>query len=115
AWYPCYGLAETTLIATGAEPGRGARRLSAQPAALEAGRVVPGEGIELVGSGRPKLHRRVEIVNPRTRFRVDPGAVGEIWLAGPDVARAYWGRPEESEYTFAARLADTREGPFLRT
>jgi acyl-CoA synthetase (AMP-forming)/AMP-acid ligase II len=31
------------------------------------------------------------------------------------VASGYWNRPEESAKTFCARLADTREGPFLRT
>jgi acyl carrier protein len=41
--------------------------------------------------------------------------VGEIWLAGPSVAQGYWGRRGESEQAFGARLADTGEGPYLRT
>ena len=36
-------------------------------------------------------------------------------IAGPSVAKGYWGRPEESRETFEARLADTGEGPYLRT
>jgi acyl-CoA synthetase (AMP-forming)/AMP-acid ligase II len=31
------------------------------------------------------------------------------------VARGYWNRPEESARVFGARLAETGEGPFLRT
>ena len=43
------------------------------------------------------------------------GQVGEIWVAGPSVARGYWGRPAETEETFAAYKSDSGDGPFLRT
>jgi len=36
-------------------------------------------------------------------------------VSGPSVALGYWNRPEETEYTYRAYLADTGEGPFLRT
>lgn len=29
-----------------------------------------------------------------------PGAVGELWVKGPNVARGYWNRPEDSAATF---------------
>jgi acyl-CoA synthetase (AMP-forming)/AMP-acid ligase II len=41
--------------------------------------------------------------------------VGEIWVSGPHIAQGYWNRAEETERTFHAFLADTGEGPFLRT
>jgi acyl-CoA synthetase (AMP-forming)/AMP-acid ligase II len=44
-----------------------------------------------------------------------PDEVGEIWVSSPSVAQGYWNRPEETERTFQAYLADTGEGPFLRT
>src|SRR6185503_20471417 len=44
-----------------------------------------------------------------------PGHIGEIWTAGPSVARGYWNSPEETEATFHAYVSDTGEGPFLRT
>ncbi|MCT2121211.1 long-chain-fatty-acid--AMP ligase FadD32 [Dietzia cinnamea] len=34
------------------------------------------------------------------------GRVGEIWLHGTNIGRAYWGRPEESEATFGNRLVE---------
>ncbi|MBB1020873.1 AMP-binding protein [Dietzia sp. E1] len=37
------------------------------------------------------------------------GRVGEIWLHGTNVGRAYWGRPEESEATFGNRLVERLE------
>ena len=36
-------------------------------------------------------------------------------MSAPSVAQGYWNRPEETELTFHAYLADTGEGPFLRT
>lgn len=36
-------------------------------------------------------------------------------MAGPSVTCGYWNRPVATEQTFQAHLADTGEGPFLRT
>ena len=36
-------------------------------------------------------------------------------MSGESVTQGYWNRPEETEHTFRAYLADTGEGPFLRT
>ena len=36
-------------------------------------------------------------------------------MSGPTVSQGYWNRPEETERTFRAYLADTGEGPFFRT
>jgi acyl-CoA synthetase (AMP-forming)/AMP-acid ligase II len=41
--------------------------------------------------------------------------VGEVWLAGPSVAQGYWGRRDDSERAFGARLTDSSDGPYLRT
>ena len=115
AWYPCYGLAEVTLLATGAVNGEPPRRLEVSRAALQEGGVVEAPEQTLVSSGICRLYRGVEIVDPETCRRAESGRVGEIWLAGPDLGRGYWRRPEESARTFEARIADTDEGPFLRT
>ncbi|MBM7230655.1 AMP-binding protein [Dietzia cinnamea] len=37
------------------------------------------------------------------------GRVGEIWLHGTNIGRAYWGRPEESDATFGNRLVERLE------
>ena len=46
------------------------------------------------------------IVDPKSRRELEPGRVGEIWVQSPHVGRGYWNRPEETERTFHARLAD---------
>jgi 8-amino-7-oxononanoate synthase len=43
------------------------------------------------------------------------GKVGEVWVAGPSVARGYWRRADATKEVFKARLAESGEGPFLRT
>lgn len=71
-----------------------------------------------VGCGSRQGGQDVVIVDPETRLRRGPDEVGEIWVCGPSVAVGYWGRPEETEHAFGARLADPgheHRGPYLRT
>jgi acyl-CoA synthetase (AMP-forming)/AMP-acid ligase II len=63
-------------------------------------------------SGDPEAE--LFVVDPATREVVPEGAVGEIWLRGPCVARGYHGGVDPSDDTFRGVLADGR-GPFLRT
>ena len=120
AFYPCYGLAEATLMVSGGEgPGRLVLR-TVDRSALRERRVIEaspetGDALTLVSSGRMPLDHKCVIVHPQTLTRCEPGEIGEIWVAGPSVSTGYWHMPEETERSFAARLADTGEGPFLRT
>ena len=106
AFFPCFGLAESTLFVSGGPPGR--------PQVV----VSPTIGLparRLVSCGRVADGARVEIVNPKTLSACPPGEIGEVWIASASVAHGYWNRPQETKATFEARLADTGEGPFLRT
>ncbi len=116
---PTYGLAETTLLATADTPGvrPTVRRLDGP--ALDRGDVIDvahdaSDAREIVSCGPAASGRRVAIVDLVDGAEVAAGRVGEIWLAGADIARGYWNRPEESAATFGARLP-SGEGPFLRT
>ncbi len=55
------------------------------------------------------------IVEPETWKARPQGMVGEIWLRGKSITLGYWERPIETAETFRAYIADTGEGPFLRT
>jgi len=70
---------------------------------------------QLVGCGSITSGLEVVIVHPERHVRSLPGEIGEIWVSGPGVAKGYWNQPDASERTFRAFLADTGEGPFLRT
>lgn len=120
AFYPCYGLAEVTLLASGGLKAAPPVIFTVQNGALEHSRVVaaPGEkdGTKtLVGCGQSLGDQEIVIAHPETLTRCSPDEVGEIWIAGPSVAQGYWNRPEETQRTFQAYLAETGEGPFLRT
>lgn len=119
AFYPSFGLAEATLLVTTPESAAPPVLCPVDADALEQGRVVaPSNQVRthlLVGCGKPVRGTRVEIVHPEECVRCAAGEVGEIWIADPSVAQGYWRRPEETESTFRARLADSGEGPFLRT
>ncbi len=108
AFYPCYGLAENTLFATGGSKAAAATVRRADPADAS-------EAALLVGCGHGWEDTRLLIVDPKTCVACPPGATGEVWIAGGSVARGYWNRPEVSARMFQARLADTGDGPFLRT
>lgn len=115
-----YGLAEGTLLVAGADRHRSDFFLHVDGAALERNRVevVAAESADtrsLVSSGFPAADSSVEIVDPVTLKRCESGQIGEVWAAGPSVARGYWQRPEVTLETFSAHLSDTGEGPFLRT
>lgn len=120
AYLPCYGLAETTLIACGCNKNSEPTVLHEEAQALKAGRfALAAKGsehnFELVGNGEAPRNHTVVVVDPEKRISCEPDSIGEIWIAGPSVAQGYWNRPEDSERTFQARFADTGRGPFLRT
>jgi acyl-CoA synthetase (AMP-forming)/AMP-acid ligase II len=116
---PAYGLAEATLLVSSTPPGGGPRIVDFDAQALAEGRVAlaaPGAAArKIVGCGELVGNTRVAIVNPETRTRSHADEVGEIWVSDPAVAVGYWNNPAKSETTFAARLEDTGEGPWMRT
>jgi acyl-CoA synthetase (AMP-forming)/AMP-acid ligase II len=69
----------------------------------------------LVGCGQILPDQKIVIVDPESRTPCPPDQVGEIWVAGQSVAQGYWNQLDETEHTFRSHLADTGEGPFLRT
>jgi acyl-CoA synthetase (AMP-forming)/AMP-acid ligase II/acyl carrier protein len=139
AFYPCYGMAETTLIVTGKAQGETAQSLPVSATDLQLNRVTVvepegqdgsetgsssshGEQAEnpsirrIVGCGHPAVPDQVVIVNPDTTLPCPEDVIGEIWVRwSPSVAQGYWHRQEATAHSFQATLADTGEGPFLRT
>lgn len=119
AFYPCYGLAEATLIVTGGFKQSPPTVMPLMTDALERHEAVEAplgsEGSrELVGSGGNLLDQQIVIADPDTFVPFRDNRVGEVWVAGPSVAKGYWKRDDLSQQIFEARLQDGR-GPFLRT
>jgi amino acid adenylation domain-containing protein len=120
AFYPCYGMAETTLMVSGVQKATAPIIKTVQKSGLESNRVVksttPNEDVyDFVGCGRVIPEQEVVIVNPETLACCKPDEIGEIWVSGPSVGKGYWRRQQETEETFCAYLLDTGKGAFVRT
>ncbi len=119
AFYPCFGLAEGTLIVTGGYQSEQPIVREFDADALSTGRAVDvadgGKASRLVSSGKALLDQRVAIVDPETHVENPERTVGEIWVKGPSMAKGYWNAPDASEQTFQAKIEPTGEGPFMRT
>lgn len=89
AVYPCYGLAEATLLVSGGRRGQGMQ-------------VRQGDSAALVACGTVPAGHRIMIVDPGTGAALACG-IGEIWSAGPSVAAGYWNNPADSAHSFVER------------
>lgn len=116
AHYPCYGMAETTLLVTGGSKHTEPVIRNFDKAKLDQYIAVPveGDGRELVGCGSIQPDEQVIIVDQNTNERLPENRIGEIWVCGTCVGRGYWNKPDETEETFQASYQGSDE-KFLRT
>lgn len=117
AFYPCYGLAEATLIVSGGKKGTLAKHFSFSTKALKNNQILLSlENDEqiLVSSGKSILDQQILIADPNTLETLPEDQIGEIWVKGSSIAQGYWQNSEASKNTFQA-YTKTGEGPFLRT
>jgi acyl-CoA synthetase (AMP-forming)/AMP-acid ligase II/acyl carrier protein len=116
---PGYGLSEGTCKVVAVPWYEEATILHLRSDALERHEVepgFPGQGtIEVVGCGRPEFGVSVAIIDPETLSRRPSGKVGEIWVAGPSIAKSYWEQPEATARELRAHLAGRDDIAFLRT
>ena len=118
---PSYGLAEATVYVATRRPGEPPKIVHFDPEELSNGHATPragGGGTPLVSYGVPQSST-VRIVDPDTRTECPLGATGEVWIRGGNVAAGYWGKPQETDSTFAGTIVGpsngTPEGPWLRS
>ena len=114
SFYPCYGLAESTLLACGGHgPGR-PHVLVADRQSMRQGTVrvtTPtgsGDTTSLVSCGRPAGNAEMVIVDPESRKPLAERQVGEIWLRGPSIAAGYWKMTEEHQSRFNAMVVESK-------
>jgi hypothetical protein len=115
---PFYGLAEATLLVSGGPVGIGQTATTVSSSAIRRNRLDAPQGrhdaYDVPSCGKPSPEHQILIVDPETRQRCGPDAVGEIWIDGSTTGPGYWRNPEETARVFGAHLAGG-EGPFLRT
>ena len=120
AFYPCYGLAESTLLVAGGKRTENSGTRIVEATALQQGKAVPfdestdAQSLTIVECGKGLFDQDVRVVDPERKVEVAEGEIGEIWVSGGSIAAGYWKRPEASRETFEARLPSERKR-FLRT
>ncbi|MCB0117754.1 MAG: AMP-binding protein, partial [Anaerolineales bacterium] len=120
SFYPCFGMAESTLIVSGGNGPAEPRTLTIDRKALEQDKVETvstndENSLTMVNCGKSIIDQEIIIVNPNTLKECEQNQVGEIWVTGPSVAQGYWGLEEETQNQFHAHVADSDKGPYLRT
>jgi acyl-CoA synthetase (AMP-forming)/AMP-acid ligase II/acyl carrier protein len=115
-YYPCYGLAESTLLATGGIGPARPKVLTVDRQSLRQGRINAASDVsadkstELVSCGGVVGDGRIAIVDPVSSTELGPDRVGEIWLRSPSVSKGYWKSPVDSGEKFNATLNVQRSG-----
>jgi acyl-CoA synthetase (AMP-forming)/AMP-acid ligase II len=121
SFYPCYGLAESTVFVAGAKRGNGYETCLCDPDAYLNGEVhdlddktqKPVNSRELVSCGYIAQGHEVIVVKPDMSLCEDR-EIGEILVYGPSVARGYWNRKQVTAETFYAQIQGSGRY-FLRT
>jgi len=120
AFFPCYGLAEASLLVSAGDAGTEPvvnwfdfdKLAHGVVESVEAGRI---GARALVGCGRGVSGQRIEIVQPETLTACEHDFVGEIWVEGPGIAAGYWNQPKLTAEVFSAEHQNSNGHRFLRT
>ena len=122
SFFPCYGLAEATLMVTGARYNVNANenRLSSINSNMADNISYYNNGdqgnSDIVSSGIVSESGDVLVIDVDA-FTVQPEKqIGEIWVSNNSVAQGYWKNPKLSKEVFKAELLDKYFGrKYLRT
>ncbi|MEM6364400.1 MAG: AMP-binding protein [Planctomycetota bacterium] len=124
---PCYGLAESTLLAAGGMSASGPLYVSVDRDDLAVGKATILDALassetdesssrKLVSCGEPGHETTIAIVDPDTGRELPARRIGEIWLQGSSVTDGYFGLEKENQAQFGALQTDAPEkGKFCRT
>jgi thioester reductase-like protein len=120
SFYAAFGLAENTLaVSLG---GRNIVAVNKRALALGKARMITevseiDGATQIVSCGTPLAGMDVKIVDPEQHVALQPGHIGEIWIAGNGKCLGYWNNPELTLKQFRARLVDDSpyDDGYLRT
>ncbi|CAN5300625.1 fatty acyl-AMP ligase [soil metagenome] len=120
AFFPCYGLAESTLFVAGGPVHLAPVKMCVDASELESSRIrlVPPSDNQakwLVSSGKIAPDTTIVIADVQTGQPCGPDKVGEIRIHSKAVAKGYRNRPDESDAVFGNRVSCKGQKAYLRT
>lgn len=104
---PCYGLAESTLMVTGARIGGGAQALRVSKAGLAGSLLLEenagADAVDIVSCGDEVSGADVLVADVETGAPLADGAVGEVLVHSPSMCVGYWGNGAATRAAFRVR------------
>jgi len=101
AFFPSYGLAESSLMVASGGRSKGFEWETFDPAALTLGRgILNPAGKPLISHGTCASDHALQITDPEQLTALPEGQAGEIWTSGPSVAQGYWNNEKATNDTF---------------
>jgi acyl-CoA synthetase (AMP-forming)/AMP-acid ligase II/acyl carrier protein len=120
SFYPCYGLAEATLLAAGGTGPGVPRVLDVNRAALRDAKIELSaarskrDATSLVSCGPAPPGVTLKVVDPDSFVECSERTIGEIWLRGESITQGYWNRPEENHSIFESLRSPAKPASRLR-
>jgi len=119
AFFPAYGMAESTLILTGARNEKGPFSLPVKTNSLKENLIEmagPEDDVHyIVSNGIPIMDTEIIIVNPDNSLKLEEDRVGEIWVSGTTITKGYWDNERLTAETFGVSPAGMNDPRWLRT
>ena len=115
AFYPCYGMAEATLMIAGGNKAEFPCIKYLDKVALEENKAVEvssESGTSIVSAGYAWLDGKIAIVDPQSGIECQENEIGEIWFSGSSLGKGYWQLPDKTKAAFGAILDNKT---YLRT
>lgn len=108
AFFPCYGLAEASLLVSG---GPTNKTYNSKSFINNDGKYGP----KYISCGRIAHNLNVRIVNSKTMRQLPPGEIGEILISGPNVSRGYWNNAVANSENFGIQISGDVGINYFRT
>ena len=120
AFTPCYGMAESTLLAACEPRTEPAQILQINRKALEQNHLSlesePTLAVEICSSGYPVEGGEITILDPNSETQLSRDQIGEIGLRGPHISMGYWNQTDRfNTATASDSSAPTAAQSYCRT
>ncbi|MCM3441344.1 AMP-binding protein [Metabacillus halosaccharovorans] len=117
SFYPCYGMAEATLLISGGNSNDYPIIKNFDSQSLKNNKVQESietrESSVIVSCGKTSMDQEIKIVNPETNNLCSENEVGEIWVNGQNVAKGYFGTGDNENFNGLINGNNTKK--YLKT